>query len=81
MARKPATRVEFILFDVVYADGSQRSNRRVQCGLLPVRKRSRLKHDNIAAGPAVTFFTPTAGVATGSSTHTIDITMARVAVV
>ena len=29
MARKPATRVEFTLFDLVYEDGSQRSNRRV----------------------------------------------------
>jgi hypothetical protein len=29
MARKPATRAEFVLFDVVYEDGSQRSNRRV----------------------------------------------------
>jgi hypothetical protein len=29
MARKPATREEFILFDVLYEDGSQRSNRRV----------------------------------------------------
>ena len=29
MARKPATRVEFTLFDVVYEDGSRRSNRRV----------------------------------------------------
>jgi hypothetical protein len=29
MARKPATREEFVLFDVVYEDGSQRSNRRV----------------------------------------------------
>src|SRR5215471_11525088 len=29
MARKPATRVEFTLFDVVYEDGSLRSNRRV----------------------------------------------------
>ena len=29
MARKPATRAEFTLFDVVYEDGSQRSNRRV----------------------------------------------------
>ncbi len=29
MARKPTTRVEFTLFDVVYEDGSQRSNRRV----------------------------------------------------
>jgi hypothetical protein len=29
MARKPATRAEFTLFDVFYEDGSQRSNRRV----------------------------------------------------
>ena len=29
MARKPATREEFVLFDVLYEDGSQRSNRRV----------------------------------------------------
>jgi hypothetical protein len=29
MARKPATRVEYTLFDVMYEDGSQRSNRKV----------------------------------------------------
>jgi hypothetical protein len=29
MVRRPATRREFTLFDVVYEDGSQRSNRRV----------------------------------------------------
>lgn len=31
MARKPGTRIvgEFVLFDVVYEDGTQRSNRRV----------------------------------------------------
>jgi hypothetical protein len=29
MARKPATREEFVLFDVLYEDGSPRSNRRV----------------------------------------------------
>jgi len=29
MARKPGTRAEFALFDVVYEDGSQRSNRKV----------------------------------------------------
>ena len=36
MARKPGTRTggEFVLFDVVYEDGSQRSNRRVPAGLL-----------------------------------------------
>jgi hypothetical protein len=34
MARKPATRPEFALFDVFYEDGSQRSNRRVPSELL-----------------------------------------------
>src|SRR6516165_5434469 len=34
MARKLATRVEFTLFDVVYEDGSQRSNRRVPSEVL-----------------------------------------------
>ena len=34
MARKPATRQEFVLFDVFYEDGSQRSNRRVPAELL-----------------------------------------------
>ena len=34
MARKPATRVEFVLFDVFYEDGSQRSNRRVPSNIL-----------------------------------------------
>lgn len=29
MARKPTTKSEYVLFDVVYEDGSQRSNRRV----------------------------------------------------
>ncbi len=29
MARKPTARSEFVLFNVVYEDGSQRSNRRV----------------------------------------------------
>lgn len=29
MARKPTTKSEFVLFDVFYEDGSQRSNRRV----------------------------------------------------
>jgi hypothetical protein len=33
MARKPASRVAFTLFDVVYEDGSQRSNRRVPTGV------------------------------------------------
>jgi hypothetical protein len=34
MARKPGTRGEFILFDVLYEDGSQRSNRKVPSELL-----------------------------------------------
>jgi hypothetical protein len=34
MARKPATRAEFTLFDVIYQDGSQRSNRRVPSEIL-----------------------------------------------
>ena len=34
MARKPATRTEFTLFDVVYEDDSQRSNRRVPSEIL-----------------------------------------------
>ena len=34
MARKPATRAEFVLFDVFHADGSQRSNRRVPSEIL-----------------------------------------------
>jgi hypothetical protein len=34
MARKPATRTEFALFDVLYEDGSQRSNRRVPSDIL-----------------------------------------------
>ena len=34
MARKPASRAEFTLFDVFYEDGSQRSNRRVPTEIL-----------------------------------------------
>ena len=34
MARKPGTRVEFVLFDVLYEDGSQRSNRKVPSNAL-----------------------------------------------
>jgi hypothetical protein len=34
MARKPTPRTEFVLFDVVYEDGSQRSNRKVPAELL-----------------------------------------------
>ena len=29
MAKKPTARTEFVLFDIVYEDGSQRSNRKV----------------------------------------------------
>jgi hypothetical protein len=34
MARKPGTRSEFVLFDVLYDDGSQRSNRKVPSEVL-----------------------------------------------
>jgi hypothetical protein len=34
MARKPASKSEFVLFDVIYEDGSQRSNRRVPRDIL-----------------------------------------------
>ncbi len=34
MAKKPTARTEFVLFDVVYEDGTQRSNRKVDAGLL-----------------------------------------------
>jgi hypothetical protein len=34
MARKPGRRVEFVLFDVFYEDGSQRSNRKVPSAAL-----------------------------------------------
>ncbi len=34
MAKKPGSKAEFILFDVTYEDGSQRSNRRVPAQLL-----------------------------------------------
>jgi hypothetical protein len=34
MARKPAARAEFVFFDVLYEDGSQRSNRRVPIEVL-----------------------------------------------
>jgi hypothetical protein len=34
MAKKPTARTEYVLFDVVYEDGSQRSNRKVPADLL-----------------------------------------------
>jgi hypothetical protein len=34
MPKKPGTRAEFVLFDVVYEDGSKRSNRKVSASLL-----------------------------------------------
>lgn len=34
MAKKPTAKAEFVLFDVVYEDGSQRSNRRVPSEIL-----------------------------------------------
>ena len=34
MAKKPTARSEFVMFDVIYEDGSQRSNRKVEAHLL-----------------------------------------------
>ena len=34
MAKKPTARNEFVLFDIVYEDGTQRSNRKVPAELL-----------------------------------------------
>ena len=34
MAKKPTARTEFVSFDVVYEDGSQRSNRKVPADML-----------------------------------------------
>jgi hypothetical protein len=34
MAKKPTSRSEFVLFDVIYEDGSQKSNRKVPGDLL-----------------------------------------------
>jgi hypothetical protein len=34
MAKKPTARSEFVMFDVVYEDGTQRSNRKVSAELL-----------------------------------------------
>jgi len=34
MAKKPSPRAEFVLFNVVYEDGTQRSNRKVPADLL-----------------------------------------------
>ncbi|MEY3553354.1 MAG: hypothetical protein RL735_1702 [Pseudomonadota bacterium] len=34
LAKKPAARAEFVLFDVTYEDGSRRSNRRVPSNIL-----------------------------------------------
>jgi hypothetical protein len=34
MARKPGSKTEFVLFDVLYEDGTQRSNRKVPSAVL-----------------------------------------------
>lgn len=34
MARKPTARTEYVMFDIVYEDGTQRSNRKVPADLL-----------------------------------------------
>jgi hypothetical protein len=45
MAKKPTARQEFVLFDVTYEDGTQRSNRRVPAEIL-----SGLDGDDAARG-------------------------------
>lgn len=34
MAKKPTARSEYVFFDVIYEDGSQRSNRKVEANML-----------------------------------------------
>ncbi|WP_375451478.1 hypothetical protein [uncultured Devosia sp.] len=34
MAKKPTARSEYVMFDIIYEDGSQRSNRKVEANLL-----------------------------------------------
>ena len=34
MAKKPTSRVEYVMFDITYEDGTQRSNRKVDASLL-----------------------------------------------
>lgn len=34
MAKKPTSRVEYVMFDIIYEDGTQRSNRKVDASLL-----------------------------------------------
>ncbi len=34
MAKKPTARTEYVFFDIIYEDGSQRSNRKVDASLL-----------------------------------------------
>ena len=34
MAKKPTARSEYVMFDVIYEDGSQRSNRKVDASVL-----------------------------------------------
>ena len=52
MARKPATLVEFTLFDAVYEDGSLRSNRRVPSDVLRASTAIPLRAPWILAGAA-----------------------------
>jgi hypothetical protein len=54
MARKPGTspKGEFVFFDVVYVDGSQRSNRRVPAALLDGLEKDAPARDFIVAQDA-----------------------------
>jgi len=55
MANKPGTQARFVLFDVIYEDGSRRSNRKVPAELLggldgdlPARKEIEAQDNEIA---------------------------------
>lgn len=49
MARKPGSKSEFVLFDVIYEDGSQRSNRRVPKDILGGLDEDKPAHEVIEA--------------------------------
>ena len=52
MARRPGSRTEFVFFDVMYEDGSQRSNRRVPAEILGGLEKDEPARNFIAAQDA-----------------------------
>ena len=53
MAKKPGTRAEFVLFDVFYEDGSQRSNRKVPSTVLGGLDGDERRRHHRGARPAI----------------------------